>query len=211
MKIGVYPYGPINATMYVVEGDKSSYIIDPCVPLSEVTLPESPLKGILITHCHYDHINRMEEIKNISGLNVFAHHLEFASFGDPDRSGAMFFMSDEVFQLPDFKVNEGDRFSLDDDSFLEVLHTPGHTGGSVSYLLNIKGMLEAVFSGDTLFKGSAGRTDLGGNPVMLDISLRKMASMDPQAVVYPGHGDKTTIGEEKTKNPYMIMAIRKAL
>ncbi len=208
MKIGIYPYGPIGATMYIVEGDRASYLIDPCVPLSEIEFPVVPLKGILITHCHYDHINRMEEIKNTTGMDVYAHQLEFASFGDPDRSGAMFFMSDETFQLPDIKVSQGDKFFLDEGSYLEAIHTPGHTSGSLSYLLNSMDKTTAVFSGDTLFKGSAGRTDLGGNPVMLDRSLRRLALLDPQTAVYPGHGQRTTIGTEQTENPFMIMAMR---
>ncbi|MDD2394044.1 MAG: MBL fold metallo-hydrolase [Eubacteriales bacterium] len=208
MKIGIYPYGPIDAIMYVVEGSEHSYIIDPCVALSEIQQPDTPYKGILITHCHYDHINRMEEIRNALDVKVYAHAFEFPSFSDTVKSGAAFFMSDEIFDTPDYKINEGDTFSLDPDSYIKALHTPGHTIGGLSFLLFDKGKLAAIFTGDTIFKGSAGRTDLGGDPVQLDRSLRILASFENDVMIYPGHGAKSTVGYEKANNPFLVRAMK---
>ncbi len=209
MKISIYPHGPINAVMYVVEGEDASYIIDPCVSLSEITTGVSPFEGILITHCHYDHINRMEEIRNTLSVDVYAHPLEFPSFRDPDRSGASFFMSEEIFDLPDRKCSHGDTFNVGKGIRLEVMETPGHTKGSISFLLIENDVTKAIFAGDTIFKGSAGRTDLGGDPVILDRSLAAIAGLGDDVIIYSGHGDMTTVGEEKRNNPFVVRALRK--
>jgi hydroxyacylglutathione hydrolase len=83
------------------------------------------------------------------------------------------------------------------------LHTPGHTIGSICILLFESGVCTTVFTGDTLFKGSVGRTDLAGSPVMLDQSLDKLKSLDDKVKVMSGHGPDSTIGYEKKYNPFM--------
>ena len=203
MKIYKFPNGPIEANMYVLETPEACVIIDPCVSLSFLPAFTSPFRAVLITHCHYDHINRMEEIRDALHIPVYAHRLEFPSFGDPALSGAAFFMSDEEFSRPDQEIRTDVPMDMGEGVRLDFLHTPGHTMGSVCILVTVNGRQRAVFTGDTLFNGSAGRTDLGGNPAMLHQSLHTLSLLDDDVVVYSGHGPDSTIGEEKTSNPFM--------
>ncbi|MHB1453614.1 MAG: MBL fold metallo-hydrolase [Saccharofermentanales bacterium] len=203
MKIHKFPFGPIDANMYVVETAKSCVIIDPCVSLSALPEFSSPFKAIIITHCHYDHVNRMEEIRDALKIPVYAHPLEFPSFGDPTRNGAAYFMSDEEFSLPDREIKESEEMELSDDIRLRFIHTPGHTMGSICILMLENGRQSALFSGDTLFKGTAGRTDLSGSPVMLRKSLHSLSLLEDDVAVYSGHGADTTIISEKRNNPFM--------
>lgn len=208
MKIHKLPLGLIDANMYIVEDDLKSVIIDPCVSLEKVKELSSPYGPILITHCHYDHINKLEEIRKALGVEAGAHPLDIPSFPDSDKNGAMFFMSDDVFEKPKLKLNHNDKIQTGEDSYLQVIHTPGHTRGSICFLLITSGKQIALFSGDTLFKESAGRTDLGGNPKELDASLAYLASLDENVKVYPGHGEETDIAHEKKYNPFMRRAMR---
>jgi hydroxyacylglutathione hydrolase len=145
----------------------------------------------------------MEEIRDALHIPVYAHRLEFPSFGDPARSGAAYFMSDEEFSRPDREVDVDAVMDLGDGVLLRFLHTPGHTMGSICILVTENGQQRAVFTGDTLFHGSAGRTDLGGNPSQLHQSLQALSRLDDAVVVYSGHGEDSTIGEEKRSNPFM--------
>ncbi|MHB8964294.1 MAG: MBL fold metallo-hydrolase [Saccharofermentanales bacterium] len=208
MKIHKFPFGPIDANMYVVETDKACVIIDPCVSLSVLPEFSSPFKAIIITHCHYDHVNRMEELRDALKIPVYAHAVEFPSFGDPTRNGAAYFMSDEEFSRPDHEILDNDEMMISDDVSLRFIHTPGHTMGSICILVLENGRQTALFSGDTLFLGTVGRTDLSGSPSMLLKSLQVLSRLDDQVAVYSGHGDDTTILNEKQNNPFMIRAVR---
>jgi glyoxylase-like metal-dependent hydrolase (beta-lactamase superfamily II) len=112
-------------------------------------------------------------------------------------------MSEDVFVTPDKSIDEKDEIVLDSENKLKFLHTPGHTIGSICILLFESGVCTTVFTGDTLFKGSVGRTDLAGSPVMLDQSLDKLKSLDDKVKVMSGHGPDSTIGYEKKYNPFM--------
>lgn len=203
MKIHKFPFGPIDANMYVIETDRACVIIDPCVSLSALPEFSSPFKAIIITHCHYDHVNRMEEIRDALKIPVYAHTLEFPSFGDPARNGAAYFMSDEEFSRPDREIQNDEEMDLGDGICLRFIHTPGHTMGSICILVLENGKQTALFSGDTLFMGTAGRTDLSGSPAMLRNSLHILSKLEDDVAVYSGHGEDTTIAEEKKNNPFM--------
>lgn len=203
MNIFQIPNGPIESNCYIIETEKSLIVIDPSIPLYDVPVINKPIEAIIITHCHYDHIATLENFINSSNAPVYCHPLELPSFNDPTKNGSSFFMMDEVYPLPDRKIRDEDYLLFDDSLKLTFMHTPGHTMGSICVLLSKNDEEIAVFTGDTLFKLSAGRTDLGGNPILLEESLKKLAMLNDNVVVYSGHGPKTTIGFEKANNPFM--------
>jgi glyoxylase-like metal-dependent hydrolase (beta-lactamase superfamily II) len=129
---------------------------------------------------------------------VYAHRLEKDFLTDPDKnlSGmfGMFFKSPEATKL----LEDGDKVSLDSLE-LEIIHTPGHTPGGISIKLG-----DVVFTGDTLFAGGIGRTDLpeGDERTLYRSIKEKLFMLDDNTVVYPGHGPESTIGEEKASNPF---------
>ena len=151
-------------------------------------------KFIINTHGHGDHILG----NGYFGIPVYAHRLEKDFLTDPDKnlSGmfGMFFKSPEATKL----LEDGDKVSLDSLE-LEIIHTPGHTPGGISIKLG-----DVVFTGDTLFAGGIGRTDLpeGDERTLYRSIKEKLFMLDDNTVVYPGHGPESTIGEEKESNPF---------
>lgn len=189
--------------MYIVETDKMSLVIDPCADPGFFPELSSKISSIYITHCHYDHVSCMEQIKEYTGATVYSHEKEFASFRDPVKNGSYFFMDEKQFPLPDKKIRMEEEVDIGEGYKLFFLHTPGHTEGSICLFLKKDKNIKYCFSGDTLFKGSVGRTDLGGNPVRMDESLAILKEFDDSVEVFSGHGPKTTIGREKKENPFM--------
>lgn len=157
------------------------------------------VKAIYATHGHFDHILAVRELKEYLGCKFYIHR------EDLDILEKSTLTYKEVIgercpepPAPDGYVEDGDTVKVG-DSEIKVLHTPGHTAGSVSYVLD-----GAVFTGDTLFAGAIGRHDLpGGNLQQLLISLNKLLSLPEDYSVYPGHGPSTTIGVEKIFNPFV--------
>ncbi len=211
MNITKFPYGPIGANMYRIDSGTMSVLIDPCVSPDHLPERSAPPAAILITHCHYDHISCLEEIRTAwagsdgreAGIPVYAHPLEFPAFRDPVRNGSVFFMNEAVFRKPDAGIRDGESIDFGGGSFLRAIHTPGHTPGSLCFLLIENGVSQVLFSGDTLFKGSAGRTDLGGDPQQLRGSLLKLSMLGDEVTVCCGHGDDSVMSYEKKYNPFL--------
>ncbi len=147
-------------------------------------------KKIILTHTHYDHINDVDYIFKKTHADVYVHSLEA-----------------EVIKKINDRINivelsNGDKFNVGNIE-IEVMHTPGHSPGSSCFIFNGK-----IITGDTLFVGSIGRTDLpGGNPKVMAESLKRLKKLDDNIEVYPGHdyGEKpfSTIGAEKENNFFM--------
>ncbi len=155
-------------------------------------------KYIFFTHAHYDHVCAAGELKGRYGSAVVMHEDEKDTYRNTKALCLSWGFTEDDFPDPDILVTEGNRIVLGSDTF-EVLHTPGHTPGSIC--LYTEGTL---FTGDTLFRGSVGRTDLaGGDTAKLEGSLKKLISLPPDTKVYCGHGDETTIGEELRTNPFL--------
>ena len=203
MKVHKLPFGPIEANCYIIETDKKSILIDPCIDIKHIPELSSPIDSIIITHCHFDHIANMVDIKNKTKANVYAHKFEFPSFSDSEKNGSIYFMNEKTFPKPDFDITPEIKIDLDGVWMIEFIHTPGHSSGSISVLLYEYDNLRYCFTGDTLFKESAGRTDLGGNPVQLKNSLNIFKQFSNDVIVCPGHGSDSTIGYEKKYNPFL--------
>lgn len=160
------------------------------------------LQALLLTHTHWDHIADIHPIKKATSVPVYVHPLDEYRLLNPEEH--------TLFPIPitiepvaaDFYLKHNQKLTLA-SSLCIVKHTPGHTEGSVCFYFPREKWL---FSGDTLFEGSIGRTDLpGGNFEQLIQSIRtELLPLDEDVTVYPGHGPSTTIGDERQYNPFLI-------
>ncbi len=199
MKLLQHVVGPIATNLYVLGDEKSreAVAIDtatPCLDWMTATLAERgwTLKLIISTHRHWDHIGDNAAVAASTGAGIAAHLLDRHGLEHPDPIWAPFPIPPSV---PALDLAEGSRIRFGEIDF-EVLHTPGHTEGSVCLLAAGERLL---FSGDTLFSGSWGRTDLpGGSDAQMVESLTRLGSLNDDLRVLPGHGKATSIGSEKT-------------
>jgi hydroxyacylglutathione hydrolase len=149
------------------------------------------LKGIFLTHSHYDHIVDAAKFRD-KNVAVYVHELDAKNLIAPGADGLRSLKGIEGVLDP-ILMHEHDTYNFGNIHFV-VIHTPGHSPGSVCFYFPEQGIL---FSGDTLFRGGIGRLDLPtGQPELMGASLEKLKLLPKQTVVYPGHGPKTTIMEE---------------
>lgn len=206
MKLLQHVVGPIATNLYVLgdEGSREAIAIDtatPCLDWITTTLDERgwTLKLIVSTHKHWDHIGDNAAVADATGARIAAHLLDRHGLERPEPIGAPFPIPPSV---PALDLAEGSRIRFGEID-LEVLHTPGHTEGSVCLLAAGERL---ILSGDTLFTGSWGRTDLpGGSDDQMVDSLTRLSALDDDLHVLPGHGNATTIGSEK---PWMEQVAR---
>ncbi len=155
------------------------------------------LKYILLTHGHFDHIMGVKRLQKSFGGEIVIHEADADCLSDSKKS----LSSVWGFECPAFEcdktVSDGDILNLGEEK-IEVIHTPGHTVGSVSYKTE-----KIIFSGDTLFRASVGRTDFpGGSMEKILSSIKRLYSLDGDYRVCPGHGGETTLSFERDNNPY---------
>ncbi len=207
-----FTFNPVMENTYVVYNEqKDCCIIDPgCYfPAEEEALKgfiqNNDLKPILLlnTHCHLDHIFGNRLIQKTYGLVLHLHQLEQVVLENGPASGKLWNMPFENYEGELSFIKESDSIHIGEETF-HVLFTPGHSPGSVSFYSKEHKFL---ISGDVLFQGSVGRTDLpGGDFHLLEQSiLTKLYTLPADVVVYPGHGDTTTIGDEMKTNPFVKM------
>lgn len=212
MNIQTYPFGPLQANLYILFLKNYAFIIDPCVNMESLDLKKFKVAGIFMTHAHYDHIIEADNIADITGAPLFALDKEQAYFKDPIKNGSLLFtnsktsIQNHMLLLKDGDVLSTADFGINDEHFvLRIIHTPGHSSGSMCLLFDFpdeKGPQKHLFTGDTLFAGTIGRTDIGGNMDDMRRSIAKISMLQDQVIIYPGHGESSTIGREKQCNPY---------
>lgn len=205
-----FVFSPIQENTYVLSNEtKGCLIVDPgCYFDGEKErlqsfIDKSGLKPVklLNTHCHLDHVFGNKFIHDTYGLPLHLHEKERAVLEFAPASGLMWNMPFDNYQGGFILIKEGDIIKLGDDE-LKVIEAPGHSPGHVCFYCEKQNF---VIGGDVLFQRSIGRTDLpGGNYGTLIKSIReKLFVLPDETVVYCGHGDPTTIGEEKKHNPYL--------
>lgn len=192
MKITTIPLGLYQTNCYILAQGDRCLVIDPGDEPEKVLVflekQGLTLEAVLLTHGHFDHVGAVKTLAAETDCRVFLCQQDLTLPGAM-TAGPLYYT--------DF-YSEGDRLTLADMTF-EVLHTPGHTPGSVCL-----GFGEHLFSGDTLFAGSCGRTDFpGSSPADMIRSLQRLSQLEESLKVYPGHGESTTIGQEKRYNPYL--------
>jgi glyoxylase-like metal-dependent hydrolase (beta-lactamase superfamily II) len=205
MNIQKIVVGQIDVNCYVVSDDSKSeaMIIDPGDEFERIgdlidSMDLIP-KYIVFTHAHYDHVCAVKELKDKYNALIVMHEDEQTVYHKTKHLCISWGYEPEDFPPPDLLVRENDTIQLGRIAF-KVIHTPGHTPGSMC--LHCENIL---FTGDTLFQGSVGRTDLpGSNTKQLRSSLKKIASLPLDTKVNCGHGKETTIGEEIKHNPFLI-------
>ena len=191
------PVGHMQNFSYLIgdEKTKEGAVVDPGWDIAKILAIAKKhylnVKIILVTHSHYDHIDSVKEIVDATGAIVYVHKRDSSEI-----------LNKGVDKIK--MVDEGDEISVGKVK-IKVLHTPGHSPGSVCYLVDNK-----LITGDMLFVENIGRTDLpGGNPRIMSQSLKRLKKLDENIEVYPGHdyGSKkhSTIGHEKKNNPHMVM------
>ena len=194
MKLHTLALGAYETNCYILwaDGCKECIVIDPGYEpervMGAVKSLEKELRAILLTHGHFDHVGGVREIFSQTDCDIYLCPADCAM---PEQMTAGPLCYTNSYQ-------DGDILNLAGLT-LRVLHTPGHTPGSVCLLCD-----DSLFAGDTLFAGSCGRTDLpGGSWTELQASLSRLKSLEAEYTVYPGHGEATTLSNEKRYNPYM--------
>ena len=180
--------GAYQANCYILgsAGTGEGLVIDPGDEvlriIKEVSKSRLKIRFILVTHGHFDHTGGARELREITKAPVWIHPLDAGGLGFP----------------PDGTLNDGQEISLDRFT-LKVIHTPGHSPGSVAF--HAPG---AVFTGDTLFAGSVGRTDFAGGDHrrLVEGVIHRIFPLGDELRVYPGHGPPSTIGRERRSNPF---------
>ncbi|WP_017554325.1 MBL fold metallo-hydrolase [Heyndrickxia coagulans] len=207
MKWKQLPVGPIQTNCYILwNHEKDCLIFDPGAEFERLHafIGENALNplAVLLTHAHFDHIGALDAVRDAYKIPAYIHQKEEMWLGDPGQNGSHFFGMGEISARGAEKLIAGEDMLKIGSFSLQVLETPGHSPGSVSYWLPDHNI---VFSGDALFFGSIGRTDLpGGNHGVLQESIHtKLLVLHPDTIVFPGHGPQTTIGDEKSSNPFL--------
>ena len=209
MQIYSWIVGPLATNCYIIrcEETNESLVIDPGFSPEETDEILDfircgfKVKYILNTHGHVDHTSGNGVMKSFTGAEILIHEDDASLLTDPMKNLSNMLDLNVISPKADRLLRDGEVVKVGNLKFT-VIHTPGHTKGSISLFCKEENV---VFTGDTLFAGSIGRTDLPGASFreMMHSLRDKLLRLPDETIVYPGHGGKTTIGREKRMNPYI--------
>ena len=208
--IEFYPESWKNANAYLLHiGD--GLLIDPGLPMPEEA--RDKVHTLLATHAHYDHLAGLDSWLEVQGSRFVCPGADAPLLDDAEANASKLFAHSRSFPQPDHWIEDGESLNFGENFRLECWHTPGHTPGSSCFLLFQKTQageekVMALFTGDTLFADSVGRSDLlGGNPIKMKESIEllreRLSALPPDLAVFPGHGQADQAGNILSKNPFM--------
>ncbi|WP_278925542.1 MBL fold metallo-hydrolase [Staphylococcus auricularis] len=206
MQISHLTLGLVATNTYFVENDEAVILIDPSDEsqriIERLNEINKPLKAILLTHAHFDHIGALDDIVNTYEVPVYMSPIEFEFLTDADKNGSEKFKQYGLPRVTSHVTPQSlEEGQLSIDNFdIEVLHTPGHSPGSLTFVFD-----DFAVVGDTLFNGGIGRTDLyqGDFETLIDSIMDKLFNLEETKPLYPGHGPSTTI-ENEHDNPFLF-------
>lgn len=199
-----FTVGPMEANCYILYNPdkREGLIIDPGAEGSRlikfIKQEKISINYIINTHGHPDHIGANRKIKEHTNAPILIHQYDAPMLTKSASVLSFLFPLESSSPPADTFIKDGDLIECAGMK-LKVLHTPGHTPGGISLLID-----DSIFTGDTLFSGSIGRSDLpGGSQEVLLNSIKKILSLDENLIIYPGHGPSTTVSEELHSNPFI--------
>lgn len=206
LEVGCIPLGMYMTNCYFIfdKETKNTLVIDPADSgdyiFGELTKKGLSVKAILLTHGHFDHIYGVKELKEKAGVLVYSHENEKNLLSNPDINCSKSFGRSAIV-TPDVFLKDGEETDIAGITF-KTIFTPGHTEGSTCFYFENEGIL---FSGDTLFCDSVGRTDLptGSMSTLVRSIKEKLMILPDEVRVFPGHGESTSIGHERDYNPFL--------
>lgn len=200
LKIKTWVGTPTNCYIIFDEESKETMVIDPAGDVDKIVdmiknILKGNLKYIYLTHCHGDHIAGVTELKNQCGGKILIHRFDSEGLNNLSINLSMIIDLPPIELEADSRIDDNDLIHLGELEF-KVIHTPGHTKGSTSLYCQKQ---ECVFSGDTLFRGTWGRTDVptGNREEIMNSITNRLLKLPDDTIVYPGHGKATMIKEEK--------------
>ncbi|MDP4092876.1 MAG: MBL fold metallo-hydrolase [Bacillota bacterium] len=194
--------GMFGSNTYIIGEKGKGVVIDAGAGADEIiSVAEKnklELTHVILTHGHIDHICNVDELRNKTGVSVAVHKEDAECLTDHILNGSSFFIGSKAFKPADILLNDGETLVAGNLEF-EIIHTPGHTRGGICIKTG-----DMVFTGDTLFRLSIGRTDLPGGSMeeILSSIQNKLFNLNENLKVYPGHGEPSTIGFERRNNPF---------
>lgn len=205
MEVMVLTVGQVYTNCYIVnqEGNEKCIVIDPGDEAEKIASyirkRNLTCEGILLTHGHFDHITGVNELRSLVGGKIYAHEAEKDLLEDPMLNASGMVGYEAAIQA-DVLLRDRQKLEIADMTF-EVIHTPGHTKGGCCFYAKEE---KVLFSGDTIFMESIGRTDLptGNGQELLDSVRNKVLTLPDDVTIYSGHGPKTNVAYEVANNPY---------
>lgn len=197
------PLSVCDTNSYIVAGDSGSCALidapdDAEYILEQIEMLGLTLKKIFLTHGHFDHVGAVADLVEATGCEVYIHQKDYSKLLNGDTVARFFGLGEVKPVNSAIPFGDDEILKLDEIEF-SVLHTPGHTSGSCCFIAGDK-----MFTGDTLFARSVGRTDMpDGNTELLKRSLEKIYALTGDYTVYPGHMSVTTLEAERHYNPYL--------
>ena len=205
MVIKTFVVGPLESNCYLIvdEHSKETLVVDPGDEpdwiIEYVHNNNLHVKHIVCTHAHFDHVSALSDIKKETGASIIIHQDERETYRRTREQAVSWGFELDELPEPDILVSEGDVLEIGSLKFV-VIHTPGHSPGGIC----LSGE-DILITGDTLFAGAVGRTDLhGGDMMSLKKSFKRLMSLSEKTRVLPGHGPETTIGREKKENFFSL-------
>lgn len=204
MKIEKFALGILSTNSYIVSDENRNAVIFDCgvySPKISSYIEDNglKLKKILLTHSHFDHTGGCAKLQEQTGALVYIHEAEEESLNDRDKNLASAFPFSTFEEIKEYRtIADGDIIEVGDMEF-KVMHTPGHSEGSVCYIID-----DVIFAGDTVFAGSVGRTDnYSGDQAVQKRTLKRLIELDGDYKLLCGHGEDTTLDMERKHNPYL--------